>query len=376
MLEVLDWQRDDLRAVLQRSVQLLSDGHWVVFPTDAGYAVAANGLAVEAVMRLPQAEDRADEPALSVAVRGPAEALDWVPALSPLARRLTQRCWPGAVRFVFDAPADQGIGSRLPIPVRQRLCSRGTLSLCMPRHDAVLSVLRFQAAPLVLAMPRGKNGQIARTAEDMVQHLDSAPCLVIDGGPVPSDAGATVVRVNGDQWQVTREGVVPAALLQQMLPCRIVFVCTGNTCRSPLAAVLCQKLLAEHLDCTPEDLSRRGFIVQSAGVAAAAGGEAAPEAVEVAQELGVDLSHHRTQPLTAALAGQADFLFAMTYSHVRALNYQLAGTGPEPRLLCGDEDLADPIGCDQSVYRECAQNILVHLTRLLPEFQQYSSSMG
>ena len=57
-----------------------------------------------------------------------------------------------------------------------------------------------------------------------------------------------------------------------------VFVCTGNTCRSPLAEGLCKKLLAERLGCPAEELPQRGFLVISAGIAAMMGGEAAAEA--------------------------------------------------------------------------------------------------
>jgi len=372
MPEVLDWQRDDPRVVLERAVRMLAEGHLVAFPTDTGYGVAAGGLVPEAVARLPRVEDRADEPALSVAVRGPADALDWAPGMSLLARRLARRCWPGPVTLVLDTTPDQGVASRLPQEVCQQVCRNGTLSLCMPGHDALLQTLRLLPGPIVLASARAGRGLAATTAEQVLQAFGEAVSLVIDDGPRPHGPEATVVRVNGNRWQVTRQGAFPIAVLQQMSPCRIVFVCTGNTCRSPLAEVLCKKLLAERLGCAPEELPGHGFIVQSAGLAAMMGGEAAPEAAAAARELGADLSGHRSQPLTAALAAQADHLIAMTRSHVRTLAAHVAGIGPEPRLLSGEgQDLPDPIGCDQDVYRECSQEILRHLARHLPEFQQH-----
>src|SRR5207244_2128934 len=110
--------------------------------------------------------------------------------------------------------------------------------------------------------------------------------------------------------------------------CLILFVCTGNTCRSPLAEVLCKKLLAEQLGCLPEELPRYGFIVLSAGLAALSGGEAAPEAIETARELGADLRGHSSRPLTSRLVAQADYLIAMTHSHLLALASQFNGIGP------------------------------------------------
>jgi len=148
----------------------------------------------------------------------------------------------------------------------------------------------------------------------------------------------------------------------------IVFVCTGNTCRSPLAEALCKKLLAQRLGCTVEELPRCGFVVLSAGLAAMMGASAAPEAVEAARELEADVGGHRSQPLTAPLAAQADHLVAMTRSHLLALAAQYPDLGNRARLLGGGgDDVPDPIGCDQQIYRECAQQILHHLEKFLPE---------
>ena len=101
-------------------------------------------------------------------------------------------------------------------------------------------------------------------------------------------------------------------MLQQQAACLVVFVCTGNTCRSPLAEALCKARLAERLGCTAADLPGRGFHVYSAGLAAMTGGPAAEEAVDVARAYGADLTTHASRPLTADLAAQADYLVAMT----------------------------------------------------------------
>src|SRR5207244_10076819 len=134
-----------------------------------------------------------------------------------------------------------------------------------------------------------------------------------------------------------------------------VFVCTGNTCRSPLAEALCKQRLAERLGCTPETLPQHGFLVMSAGLAAGSGGGAAPEAIETARELGADLRGHATRPLTSMLVAQADYLIAMTHGHLLALTSQFNGIGPRPRLLSEHgEDLPVPIGCEQTVYQDYA----------------------
>ena len=148
----------------------------------------------------------------------------------------------------------------------------------------------------------------------------------------------------------------------------VLFVCTGNTCRSPLAEGLAKKLLAARMGCEPAELPRRGVWVISAGVAAHGGGRATEESVVVATEFGADLSAHESRHVNPQLLAAADDVIAMTRGHANALTMRYPGVGPTPRLLCGDADLEDPIGAGLEVYRECARTILVHLERFIPEW--------
>jgi protein-tyrosine phosphatase len=146
----------------------------------------------------------------------------------------------------------------------------------------------------------------------------------------------------------------------------VLFVCTGNTCRSPLAEAVCKRLLADRLGCDPGELEAHGFVVRSAGVAAYLGDDPSPAAVEVARELGADLTAHRSRPVNPELLGEATHVVAMTGAHAAALAMRFPGVGPEPTLLCGDDgDLPDPIGGDLAVYRECAGVIRQYLERLV-----------
>jgi protein-tyrosine phosphatase len=106
----------------------------------------------------------------------------------------------------------------------------------------------------------------------------------------------------------------------------------------------------------------------SAGVAAYGGGMASEESQTVAEEFGANLSSHISRPVNPQLLLAADDVIVMTQSHLRALTGRYAGIGPAPRLLCGDDDLDDPIGANTEVYRECARTILRHLERFIPEW--------
>jgi protein-tyrosine phosphatase len=350
-------------------VAALQAGRLVGLPTETVYGLAASALAPEAVERLRQLKGRPDDKPLTLAIGSAGEALDWVPGISPLGRRLARRCWPGPVTLVFADGIDRGLASRLPAPVRPWVTPGGTLGLRVPAHDAILQVVRRLAGPLVLTSANASGERPATTADQVMQTVGEGLDLVINDGPCYFGQASTVVQVDGNECRVLREGVLSAEALARLTPCQIVFVCTGNTCRSPLAEVLCKKLLAERLGCPVEELPARGFLVLSAGLAAMMGGQAADEAVTVARELGVDLSGHSSRPLTADLMNQADHVITMTRSHQFAVARQFAGVGPRPRLLGGGSEIADPIGCDQGVYRECAQQIKQHLEELLPDLQ-------
>jgi protein-tyrosine phosphatase len=107
-------------------------------------------------------------------------------------------------------------------------------------------------------------------------------------------------------------------------------------------------------------------VVASAGLAAMRGEPAANEAAVVASELGADLSAHVSRPATPDLLAQADDVVGMTAGHMHGLAGYL-GTGSRSRLLCGESDLADPIGGDRTVYQACAGTIWQHLQRLVDE---------
>ena len=186
--------------------------------------------------------------------------------MGPLGRRLARRFWPGPLTLECGEGVADGLAGRLPDPVRREVCPSGRLRLCSPAHEAVLAVMRQLAGPLVLAPAE------AGDAAEVVRTVGDRAAMVVDDGPAPERQPATVVQVEGASWKVVRPGAVSADALQRQAACLIVFVCTGNTCRSPLAEALCKARLAERLGCTAADLPERGFHIFSAGLAAMTGG--------------------------------------------------------------------------------------------------------
>ncbi len=148
---------------------------------------------------------------------------------------------------------------------------------------------------------------------------------------------------------------------------RVLFVCTGNTCRSPLAAAA---LLAELGD----DAAR--VQVVSAGTAAAEGQSANPLSRAVAEADGIDLSKHRSRRAVAPLVRAADFVFVMDHLHRVAI--QALGADPERVHVLseypapGDPGMpvSDPFGASKEAYEECWRRIRHHVRRITPVVRQ------
>jgi protein-tyrosine phosphatase len=359
MTEVLDWGRAaDPEGVARCAVKMLRCGQLVLLPSETGYLVGVSGARPDAVGRL---RGLLPEEPLELAATGLAGARDWLPDLGPAGRRLARRFWPGPLTLASAEGIDGGLARRLPEAVRRAVRNEGRLHLRPCGHEAVREAADRLGAPLVCGSVLGFDGEtlpLRQALERVGEQVD----LVIEG-PTRYRRRATTVEVNGGEWGVRREGVVPADLVREQMACWIVFVCTGNTCRSPMAEALCKKRLADRLGCTPDELPARGFSILSAGLGAAPGMPAAEEAAAVAGALGIDLSRHQSRSLTPELAGQADHLLAMTAGHLRAMRDYFSA--PARLLSPHGDDVDDPVGQPLEVYQACARQMAAYIDALV-----------
>lgn len=148
---------------------------------------------------------------------------------------------------------------------------------------------------------------------------------------------------------------------------RLLFVCSGNTCRSPLAEGLARRAIAE--------LGLTNVEVSSAGTSAWEGAPASDGALLIGMERGIDLSAHRARQVTGEMVNGADLILAMGEGHLDAV--RSLGGGDRVHLLTAyaaradrGESISDPYGGDLEVYRGTATELEREVRRVLERFAQ------
>ncbi len=357
---------DEPRDVIHRAVQALVEGKLVAFPTETVYVLAASGLNSAAVERLarvtaPDAESPDSwmvQHRLTLAVKGAEDAYDYAPDMCPLGKRFARRCWPGPIALYVDNQHRDSLLTQLPAKARGLVDQDRVLGLRVPAHHVIQDVMRLAAGPLVVANAGRGTAMPAVTAQGVIEQFDSNTALVIDDGTTRYRQLPTAVQVTQQQYQVVQNGVVSEQTLKRLSSMLVLFVCTGNTCRSPMAEGVFRQLVAERLGCSPSDVEDQGVRIVSAGTAAMMGSPASREAVQVMRSMDIDIANHESQQLSEQLIKHADWILAMTRSHQHVILNQWPSAADRLRSVCRDgADVHDPVGGSADVYRACAAQI-------------------
>ena len=349
-MEAADYEEQILRAAA-----LLREGKLVVVPTETVYGAAGLLRQPAAVERLKALRPDAAGKPLTVHLADRRDAAQLLGPVSELGQRMMKKLWPGPVGLLFEVPearrrqvaAEQGV-------TESDLYDAGTITLRCPDHVVAMDVIA-EAGGLVVAVRAGVGAsQPALRADQVAADLGDRVDLILDAGPSRYSKPSTIVKVKANGYEIVRAGVYDERIVERLLRTTILFVCSGNTCRSPMSEAIARRVLADKLKVSEPELEKKGITVLSAGAMAMPGSRATPQAVEALRDMGIDLSRHRSRTLSVELIHQADMIYTMGRSHAMAVMALVPSAAEKVTALAPGQEVDDPIGQDVGVYRDLA----------------------
>ncbi len=349
---------DDTEAI-QRAGRLLRNGAIVAFPTETVYGLGAK--AEPAVLsRLNAIKGRPADKRYSLHIGCLEDLARYVPRPTLQAKKLMQTMWPGPMTIIFEPDKEslEKIRAALPPKTYELLYRDGSLGVRYPDNPVACAVLKAAVAPIVAPSANPAAQAPAVSADEVAAYFNGHIEMIVEApGSCRHRLNSTVVRVGEKGVTVLREGVYSRPQTLEATRVHLLFVCTGNTCRSPMAEALCRKYLADKFNCDLDAVEEFGYTIISAGVAAFESMPASRHALEVSRQKGTPLDNHRSSRLTAAMIQQADLIFVMNESHLQYIRQTAAETESKCYLLDASGEIADPVGYDVEVYRSCAEQI-------------------
>ena len=301
---------------IAEAARIVRQGGLVIFPTETVYGIAADSNNPRAMDRLRAVKRRTDGKLFSILVAQRGIIENYSTYTHPNLYKVIDKYWPGPLTVI--------------VPARHE---GETIGIRMPDHTVALRLVEESGCTIAAPSANLEGKKPPTNCEEALEDLDGQVDLALDGGPVDFGISSTILDFTQTHPTVTREGVITQPDVDRTINKKcVLFVCTGNSCRSVMAEYLLKAKL----------IGREDVEVHSAG--------------------------------TSVFFKKSDLIFAMTRAHrsqilervpsVEKRVYLLKEFGNIQRGLETDLDVPDPIGQPHAAYQECLLTIEEAITKI------------
>ncbi len=356
----------DLKASSQKikkAVEILRKGGVIAIPTDTVFGFVCPYWSKEGIERIFKIKKREKTKTLGIFISDKKEVNKFARKITETRKRLIYNLWPGPLTLLFEAKRN--------IPPYLIHPKKNTVSLRIPSHPVPLRLCR-EAGPLVQTSVNISGEKEIFKYKEVIKKFGNMVDYVY-----PQDASysvpSTILDVSKTPFVMVRKGPVGIAKIENVLlkkikissdiKTNILFVCTGNTCRSPLAMGIFYKLLPENL--------KDKINIKSAGLRTTEGFPISDKTLTVLKEnYNVNLNYLKTHILKKEHLEWADFIYVMEKTHLREI--QKMGYYEKTKLLCSNKrliEVPDPFGKDLLTYRNVAKLIERCIKKIIKEIE-------
>ena len=319
---------------IAEAARIIRQGGLVVFPTETVYGIAADANNPKAMEKLIAVKHRTPDKRFSILIAQRGIIDNYSCYTEPDLYKLIDKYWPGPLTVI--------VPGKVP---------GETVGIRMPDHTIALKLVEESACTIAAPSANLENKKPPTNMHEALEDLDGKVDLAIDGGPVDFGISSTIVDFTKPRPTVIRDGVITQPDVDRTVNKKhILFVCTGNSCRSVMAEYLLKSRLKDRADVE----------VNSVGTSVYFKSPASHETISVLKEESINANGHMSRSVGRIMLRKSDLIFAMTRAHRMQILDLVPSVEKRVYLLKefvndpgSDLDVPDPIGRGHAEYQEC-----------------------